>query len=250
MTHWVELDPAAHRGLRVITNASARFGDDIGVLSVLPCEYGRLLAHYPILFRKSAQTGRFEPAALLGFSGRENLFLSGDRWDAEYVPLQVQRQPFTVLPPAGGEEALRIAFDAESPRVMAAERAPEDAQALFTDQGQPSAYLQRIAGILRTFTQGAIEALDYAAALAELDLIEPVSIDAQFVDGSKAALHGLYTIDPDRLRSLRAEALVSLRDRGYLQWAYFQLASQSQLGALVARRNRRLTGLATRSQDP
>lgn len=243
MTRWVELDSAAHRGLRVITHPSARFGDDVMALSVLPCEYPRLLAHYPILLRKSAQTARFEPAALLGFSARENLFLCGERWDAEYVPLQVQRQPFTVLPASGSEQALRLAVDADSPRVMEQGKAPADAQALFTEAGQPTVYLKRLAAIVRTFAAGAVEALDYAAALAELDLIEPVSIDVQFVDGSKAKLEGLYTIKPEGLQALSPDSLVALRDRGFLQWAYFQLASISQLGALVARRNRLLTGL-------
>lgn len=248
MTQWVEIDPVAHRGLRVLATPSARFGDDVGVVSVLPCEYPRLLAHYPVFFRKSAQTGQFEPAALLGFRSQENLFLAGDRWDAEYVPLQVQRQPFTVLPPAaavspGGAEP-RMAIDADSPRVVPADAAPAAAQALFTHDGQPTSYLQRIAGVLTTFMRGAPAAFEYAQALAQLELIEPVSVEAQLVDGSEVKLQGLYAIRSAALESLPPGELVSLRDRGHLRSAYFQLASMSQLGPLIARKNRLLTGMA------
>lgn len=247
MTQWVEIDPAAHGGLRVLTTPAARFGDDVGVASVLPCEYPRLVAHYPIFFRKSAQTGQFEPAALLGFGNRENLFLSGERWDADYVPLQFQRQPFTVVPPAAGAGSpageVRIAIDLSSPRVVPHDGAPRGAQALFTDDGRPTSFLQRIAGVLKTFMQGAPAAFEYAQALAQLDLLEPVSIEAQLVDRSRMELQGLYTIRSEALESLPAEALVSLRDRGHLRWAYFQLASMSQLAPLIARKNRLLTGM-------
>jgi len=45
------------------------------------------------------ETGRFEPSALLGFQPQENLFFVDGRWDAAYVPLQIQRQPFSLITP-------------------------------------------------------------------------------------------------------------------------------------------------------
>ena len=32
------------------------------------------------------------------FERHENLFLTEGRWDAAYVPLQIQRQPFSLIP--------------------------------------------------------------------------------------------------------------------------------------------------------
>jgi hypothetical protein len=46
---------------------------------------------------KNRDTGQFEPAAPLGFQSRGNLFLSDGVWDAGYVPLQFQRQPFSLM---------------------------------------------------------------------------------------------------------------------------------------------------------
>lgn len=241
MSNWVPVDAQAHRAVRILTGAAARFGDDVGVISVLPCEFPRLLAHYAIFLRKSAETGRFEPAALLGFGNRENLFLVGERWDADYVPLQVQRQPFSVLPGAEGAAAqrgeLQLAFDADSPRVGA-----QRGEALFHENGEPTPYLRRMAGVLNTFVAGASEALQYCARLAELDLIEPIRIDAQFVDGSEVKLQGLYTIRADALQALPGPRLVELRDQGFLRLAYYQLASGAHLASLIARKNRKLTG--------
>ncbi len=249
MTQWVELDSTAHRGLRVATHVSASFGDNVGVVSALPCEFPMLLAYYPIVFRKSAQSGQFEPAALLGFERHENLFLRNERWDADYVPLQVQRQPFTVLPPseASTSEQARIAFDADSPRIVAGELAPQGAQAVFSENGQPSAYLQKMAGMLRVFAAGAVEAVEFAQSLAALDLLEPLTIKVQFVDRRKVELQGLYTVKAETLDSLPGSKLLELRDRGFLRLAYYQLASLSQLGRLVARRNRIVTGMPDRA---
>lgn len=246
MTQWVELDPAVHRSLRVATHVSATFGDNVGVVSALPCEFPMLLAHYPIVFRKSAQSGQFEPAVLLGFEKHENLFLRDERWDAEYVPLQVQRQPFTVLPPREGSPAdqARIAFDADSPRIVSGDRVPQSAQAVFMQDGQPSVYLQRLAGMLRSFAAGAVEAVDFAQYLAQAELLEPLRIKVQFVDRSKVELQGLYTVKSEALDSLPGATLIALRDRGFLRSAYYQVASLAQLGGLVARRNRILTGMS------
>jgi hypothetical protein len=244
MADWKELDPAIHRDLRVEPGASARFGDDVCIISVLPCEYPRLVAHYPIFLRKSADTGQFEPAVLLGFSNRENLFLVGERWDAEYVPLQVQRQPFTVVPAGDGSGAPRVAFDPSSPRVLAGPGHDKNkSEAVFDESGQPTAYLKRVMSILNTFVSGAREALAYAAALAELELIEPVRIDAQFVDGSDVKLQGLYSLKAEGLQSLAANRLVELRDGGFLRWAYYQMASAAHVSGLLARKNRLLSGL-------
>ncbi len=70
-----------------------------------PWEFRNLQAHYPILFRKRPDTGEFQPIALFGFEERENLFLTGSGWDAAYVPLTIERQPFLIGMQAAGVDA-------------------------------------------------------------------------------------------------------------------------------------------------
>ena len=45
------------------------------------------------------------------------------------------------------------------------------------------------------------------------------------------------------LKALPAAQLAELRDREYLEWMYFQMASIAHVSALVARKNRRLSGV-------
>ena len=245
MVNLVALNSQTHRNVRVATKRASVGYAAINAVSVIPREFPRLLAHYPIFFTKSTETGQFEPAALFGFERHENLFLMDDRWDAAYVPLQIQRQPFSLIPrpsdaAEGKQAALDVALDLNSPHVQT-----EQGERLFRDDGQPSEFLQGITSMLSALVSGSTEAYAFTGRLAELDLIEPVRIDIEFVDGSDTKLHGLYWIAAAVLKALPAAQLAELRDREFLEWMYFQMASLAHVSALVARKNRLLSGATT-----
>ncbi|ESQ85785.1 hypothetical protein AEAC466_01010 [Asticcacaulis sp. AC466] len=235
MVNQVPLSHEVHSGLRIMTHPSARFGSQVGFVGVIPREYTRLVAHYPIFFRKNAENGRFEPGVLLGFNSSENLFLIDERWDAAYAPLHIQRQPFLIA--QAGEDHV-VTLDIDSPRVQR-----EQGELMFHDDGRATDYLQRITSVLTDLAEGTRPAYDYAAKLAEYDLIESIRIDVQFVDHSEVKLEGLYAVSAEKLQALAGDKLVELRDLGYLTWAYYQLASMSHVAGLVARKNRLISGL-------
>jgi hypothetical protein len=239
MTSYVVVDSVTHRRTRVIATPSARYGDDVGVVGVVPGEFGALIAAYPIFLRKNSQTGRFEPCALLGFSVDENLFLAGEQWDAPYVPLQRQSQPFQIrAEPAEGPGAtprILLALDMDSPRVQA-----EEGEILFLEDGSASRYLDRMASMLRALTEGTREAHAFGAKLNALDLIEPVRLEIALIDSSDPTLEGLYSVKPDALRALTGPALEEMQAQRFLEYAYLQLASLVHVQGLIARKNRRL----------
>ncbi len=243
MTNIVVLNSDAHRDLRVDPRPSEAHGDNVGMVGVVPREFARLVVHYPIFLRRTPVPENelgdgFECGVVLGFGNEENLFLDGDHWDALYVPLNIQRQPFAVTGREGDPAAdLSVTVDLDSPRVV--ERGGE---ALFLADGQPSDYLQRLTAGLNELVQGTRIGLEYTAKLNQLGLIEPVRIDATFADGSQVKLEGLHSISRDKLQGLSARKLADLRDAGYLELIYFQLASLGQMNALIARKNRRLAG--------
>jgi hypothetical protein len=237
----VVLSSQTHRNVRIAATLSSSGDAAVNAVSVIPREFARLLAHYPIFFTKSQETGQFEPAALLGFEHHENLFLMDGRWDAAYVPLQIQRQPFSLIPRHGGAEgkeaALDVALDLDSPHIQT-----QEGERLFLNDGQPSKFLQSITSMLSALVSGSTEAYAFTGRLAELNLIEPVRIDIEFVNGSETKLQGLYWIAAAGLKALPAAQLAELRDREFLEWMYFQMASLAHLSALVARKNRLLSG--------
>ena len=243
MANLVTVDSRTHRDLRVSRQLSPQVAH-VDAVSVVPREFQRLVAHYPIFFTKSSASGLFEPAALLGFQKKENLFMVEGRWDAAYVPLQLQRQPFSLLPRGEAQGSLDVAIDLSSPQVQTGE-----GERLFHADGQPSKYLQNVTSILSALVSGTKEGYAFTARLAELNLLEPVKINIEFVDHSQANLEGLYWIATAALKALPAAQLAELRDREFLEWLYFQMASVAHMSSLVARKNKLLSG-ATPPRGP
>lgn len=229
MTNIVSLNTQAHRQLRVQAGAAARQGDRQRFVAVIVNEFPLLAAHYPILLSKDADTGAFYCGAMLGIDEGENLFLHDPRHRDIYRPLNLQRGPFFTA----GEE---LAIDLDSPRVAAG----GEGEALFADSGEPSPYLQSIMALMRELRPGLERTRIFVSTLMTLKLVEPVTIDLGFDDGTKRVLTDLYTIDQSALRELPDVAVLDLFRRGYLQLIYLMVASLKQVPVLAQIKNRRL----------
>ena len=229
MANHVLLNNVDHKGLRVITRRGADYGDNVMYALTFPAEFRDLQAHYPVVFRKSAD-GQFQPIALFGFQDKQNLFLEGGGWDATYVPLTIERQPF-LIGTAGTEMMVHV--DLDSPRINTA-----TGEALFREHGGTTEFLERMNSILLTIHQGLAATPPFIAALLEHDLLESFVLDIELKDGSQNRLAGFYTINEERLTGLAGAALERLSRAGHLQAAYMSIASLSNFRALIERRNR------------
>jgi len=109
------LNNIQHKDLRVITQRGAQWGDDFMSAPVTVDEFRKLQAHYPIVFQPDGNGG-FVPTALFGLEQGQNLFLNpnGEGWDADYLPLSVQRLPFSI---GIADDELRMMVDMDSKRV-------------------------------------------------------------------------------------------------------------------------------------
>ncbi len=228
MSNVVLLDNQSHRKLRVHALPAAHYGDNQRFVAVVVNEFHALAMHYPILFSKDANTGQFYCGAMLGFDAEENLFLDEHRTLRSYRPLNLQRGPFLT---AGSD----LAIDLDHPRV-----APSGDQALFTEAGEPSKYLQSVMGLMRELRPGLERTRIFIDTLLSLKLIEPMTISARFDDGVDREFTGLYTINRDQLKQLADAPVLDLFRRGYLQLIYLMLASLDQVSALAQRKNRSL----------
>jgi len=223
MTNVALLNNHDHRALRVQAGASARYGDNQRFVAVILGEFPHLVAHYPILLTKDQNTGAFFAGAMLGFDEGENLFLD-ERGMETYRPLNLQRGPFFT---AGTE----VAIDLDSPRVEAG------GKPLFTEQGEPTQYLQSIMALFRDLKPGLEMTKTFVESLVGLKLVEPIDIDLAFDDGSKRKLTGLYTVNQQVLSALPDATVVDLFRKGYLQLIYLMMASLKQVPVLARRKN-------------
>ena len=225
MPNIVALNSQTHRELRVEAGVAAQYGDNQRFVAVVINEFPLLAVHYPILLSKDADTGAFYCGAMLGFDAGENLFL-GSGNDA-YRPLNLQRGPFYT---AGSD----LAVDLDHPRVKAG-----SGQGLFSESGEPTAYLQSIMALIRELRPGLERTKIFIETLMSLKLVAPVSIDVGFDDGTKRQIEGLYSIDQEVLRGLADAGVLDLFRRGYLYLIYLMIASLKQVPVLVQKKNRR-----------
>ena len=233
MPRHAQVNNIDHRDLRIDTRRSARLGDDVGFAATFPAEFRDLQACYPIVFRKDAR-GALSPIALLGFEEGRNLFLDGERWDAHYLPLAIERQPFLI---GRDGDALTVHVDLDHARVGTASGEP-----LFREHGGNTEYLDRIASVLLTLHNGLERVPAFIDALLALDLLESFALDVELDDGSLNRLAGYYTINEDRLRGLDAAALGELHAAGHLEPIFMAVASISNFRGLIDRMNRSRAG--------
>jgi hypothetical protein len=234
------LNPADHAALRVHTEAGAVYGDNVMACLAMPAEFREVQAHYPIVFRRDAETGKLAALALFGFEAGENLFLKGSGagliWDARYRPMALAVQPFLIGRPPEKDAAPQVHVDMDHPRISAT----GEGMRVFDDAGTPTPWLEMIATRLGDLDYAWQQGASFFAALEAYELIEPFSLEVTLDNGSVQSLVGFQTIHEDRLAGLDGEALHALMAEGHLARIYMVLASLAQFGGLVARKNQRI----------
>ena len=238
------LDNVTHKDLQVNRHFAVGCGYDAQLARVFPLELGALQAEYPLFFVRNADSGHHDLVALLGFHPSENLYLGDGEWLARSLPLTVERQPFLIGFQERNEGGLPtsvpvVHVDMDHPSVCASGGEPA-----FLPQGGESPLLERINRVLATIHDGHQASQDFSRLLVGLDLIESLNLEVEFDNGQRQALEGLYTINEERLKTLNAESLGLLHQKGYLQHIYMMLASMPQLSVLIERKNRQLAGAA------
>jgi hypothetical protein len=238
MTNTVLLDTIAHADLRVAIGYAAAFGDAVNQSVLFPSEFEEAQRDYPILFRRDAQ-GAYYAVALLGLDRDENLFLDAAGWEARHVPVSHQRGPFHIgmvervidgLPRR--EPMLHV--DLDHPRIGAS-----DGQPAFLPHGGHSPYLEHVIRVLQVVHDGLLQQPALFAALAQADLIEPVTLDIALDDTTHYSVPDCYTVGAERLARLDGAALEALNRAGFLRHAVLVAASLANVGQLIARKNRK-----------
>jgi hypothetical protein len=234
MSQYEILDKEKHQQLRIKTGYGAALGDAVMYVMTYPMEFRDIQSCYPILFTKDPNTGGFFAAAVMGFEADQNLFLQDDGWDAPYVPALVQRQPFLIATRGEGDKQDPVvSVDLEHPRVS-----QDEGQALFDDEGAPTEFLNQKIALLDKLHRGLQHSKGFIDTLLQHELLEQITLDIAFNDGSKKSVEGFYSIAEERLYQLKGDVLESLNQAGYLQPVFMAVASLSRVRDIIERRNR------------
>jgi hypothetical protein len=234
MSQYEVLNKDKHRQLRIKTGYGAALGDAVMYVMTYPMEFRDIQSCYPILFTKDSNTGGFFAAAVLGFEADQNLFLQDNGWDAAYIPAMVQRQPFLIATGGESDNATPVvSLDLDHPRVSR-----DEGEALFDIEGDATEFLNQKIALLDKLHRGLQHSSGFIGTLLQHELLEQITLDIAFNDGSKKSVQGFYSIAEERLYQLKGDVLESLNQAGYLQPVFMAVASLSRMRDIIERRNR------------
>jgi SapC len=221
------LNNIQHKDLRIVTQRGAKWGDDFMSAPVTVDEFRKLQAHYPIVFQPDGKGG-FAPTVLFGLQDGQNLFLTESGWDADYLPLSVQRLPFSI---GVADDELRMMVDLESRRISHG----AEGEAVFLPHGGTTDFTENVNSVLRTLHEGLQATTDFVQTLMAHELLESFVLDVERPDGTRGQLVGFYIIHEERLAALDSNAIGLLHQADYLQPIYMAIASLSNFTPLIKR---------------
>ena len=208
------LNNVAHADVKINLTRSPELGDDVMFCMTYPFEFRLALSHYPILVYRDKENKNAFPIALFGFEEGENLFLDAQGWNARYIPIMVQRQPFSIgfqQMKGSTEKQQVITFNPSHPRVN-----KDLGEPVFNEEGGFTPYLEQVIKMLESIDTGHQQNQVFIDALDKYDLLEESTISITLKDGSNYELVGFSTIADDKFEALSAEALKDLNEHKLL----------------------------------
>jgi hypothetical protein len=237
----VPVSSARHGRTSVAPAPDYSFSADINAVPLMAVEFLRAANEYAIVFTRSGD--EVVPAVVLGVRGQQNLYLSAERnWAADYIPAFIRRYPF-VFSSSADAKTLTLCIDEKHPGVNTDGRG----ERLFDDQGQPSAYTQRVLKFLQEYQAQFERTRAFCKRVDELGLLEPMQAQVTTPQGEKLSLSGFLSVSRQKLRALDAEALATLARTDELELLYLQLHSMRNFNEV---KDRLIGSLKEEQPDP
>jgi SapC len=191
-------------------------------------EFSSVGAEMPVVFVKNAETGTFQPVAIMGFEEGENLFYGDPNWRGHYIPAVVMHHPFALMPSKEDKDNLQMIL-IETDKVMS----ETEGEALFNDDGSESDYLEKRKNALGKYYENMHVTSAFVQMLQDKDLLVERTLNIDIND-QKRQLSGLYLVDEKKLNALSDEEFCEIRKRGYLSAIYAHMLSVHQLSKLAS----------------
>lgn len=231
----IVLNRVQHRHLRIKPSLTDfRFARTTNSVPLTTLEFADAARDYPIVFSGDPEQPGM-PAALLGLSHEDNLFVQDDgAWAADsYVPAFVRRYPFVVANQDDASDGFAVCID----KSFLCEE--QEGLALFDESGADTPALTRALTFL-TDCQRAIERTQaFMQQLRESKLLIARAIQVEQPGGGRQSLNGFCVVDEERLQKLGSRVLEKLSRTGTLGLLYVHLMSLTNVRRLSARMDMR-----------
>lgn len=201
-------------------------------LGVVVQEFALAGAHYPIAFVKEQDKDVYFPVAMLGLEANKNLFVGEDgKWLGMYMPARYTHKPLTVVPNKDDANLFGIAINVDAEEVN-----EEEGEALFTESGEESEYLEKRKKALMAYVENEQITKAFLDTIAGMGLLHPQSINVRVKD-KEYNLNGIYLVDEKKLNELSDEDFLTLRKRGFLGPIFAHLGSMHKVTNLIQKQS-------------
>jgi hypothetical protein len=109
----------------------------------------------------------------------------------------------------------------------------EDGQAVFTEEGEPSEFLNTRQQFLSDLANSELLTQQFVKKIVDLGLLEAIEIGLEYTNGQKRNVTGMMSIDEKKLRELDQEVVMELHKNGFMGAIYATMISLGQLNRLV-----------------
>jgi len=235
----IALDPALHRGRKVQPLVDFSIAREVHAVPITATEFPQAALEFPIVFvetgaRDGAGRAAMAPAALLGLSHGENLYVDGSRWEARYIPAYIRRYPFLTATLPGANSVNVLVDEAWSGF------GEQSGEPLFEADDRPAPALQRAMDFLERYEHEAERTRTFCERLARLGVLKEMKADATLPNGQAISVDGFHTVDEERLRAFPDDTVLELWRNGVLMLIQMHLVSIVNIRHLVNRKAARV----------
>jgi hypothetical protein len=234
------LDTVQHRDLRLDTEINAvPLLASFSSFLISMGEFAEASRDFPIVFVKSDSSKKkgeevVVPMVLFGLRPGENLFLSGDQWDAGYIPALMRSYPFTIAPVENSDK-WAMALDKSWKGFSRTKGA-----SLFDDKGKATEFLIKASDFAQQVEVDIDRTRKSCKTLFDKGLLKPMRVDATLANGEKLSVDGFLSVDEEALDKLRDADVVELFRSGLLYILDLHRISLGNVRRLLNRHNARL----------
>lgn len=213
--------------LRALTDFSYTRG--VNAVPVVAAEFAQAASDMMIVF--AGDENGMMPMVVLGLQDQQNLFLDpAGRWSGQYVPAFVRRYPFAFSMSSDGQ-TFTLCID----ETYAGLNHDGEGAALFEENGERSEYLSGILAFLEDYQAQYNATRAFCDRLIERGLMEPMLVEYNLQDGSKAQMRGFHGVSREKLKAIPVEALAEMMQADELELVYAHLQSLNNLDPLLNR---------------
>ncbi len=225
------LDSALHRNLKLrLPITDWQLANNLNAMFVAAAEFGDVCREFAIVFVKAGKepdgSDAIAPIAVFGLTEKENLYVSGSRWRANYMPAVLRAYPFCIA--RIDEQRFAICVDTAWSGTSVLE-----GQALFTESGEQAELMKDMTKHLETLETEIQRTRLVGKRLLELDLLREMRFDATLPDGRQHTVDGFLTVDEQKLTQLPDATVGELHRSGVLGLVHLHWVSLGNMRRLV-----------------